>query len=640
MEVGQRNFAGSKTRRTLQRMRSVLSDLLVMKSPLVVFVALLAYLPLPLIVEGKESRCGYVLLVMATLWLTEAVSIPVTALLPVILFPIAGVLTAADVGRSYLSNTSLLFIGGLVVAIGVEECHLHKRVALTVLRRVGADPKWIMLGLMLPTWFLSMWISNTATASMMIPIVEAVLVQIRHASDHSQGSGSKSDTEGSTQTEDEPDEKVTFLPNNHTPADRHEESFRVEIHPSKPEPLKRPSGEAQSQTSSERKKNKKKKLQEEEGEEGDQKAREAQHCRLAKALSLCIAYSANVGGIATLTGTPPNLVLKGQVDMFFDKYGGSSPLSFVEWMGLGVPLSLLLLGFCWLWLVLVFMDRCCGQVGDDQKQAVRTTIQEEYRAMGPISFSEVETLVLFVFLALIWITRDPKFVPGWAVLFEDGYISDATGAILVAMLFFILPARKPRVFCWRSQKEVQAEGYVPLLTWKRAQEKLPWGIIILLGGGFALAKGCKISGLSLWMGQQLSAFGDLDPWLLNLIICTAVAMATEVTSNVATATLLMPIVAELAVRIGVNPLYLMSSSALATSFAFMMPVATPPNAIVFSHGHLSIPDMAKVGFVMNLVAVAVLTLAVNTWGDAIFGFSTLPDVMTNVTLRVTSPPAP
>nr|KAG5700352.1 hypothetical protein BaRGS_029604 [Batillaria attramentaria] len=615
-----------------------------------VLVGILGFLPLPLLVEGKEARCAYILMIMATLWLTEALPIPVTALLPVCMFPMAGVLTASDVGHSYFSNTSLLFIGGLVVAIGVEECQLHKRIALMVLRRVGADPKWIMLGLMIPTWFLSMWISNTATASMMIPIVEAVLAQIKAASDLSEIPDSKSESDNSTELDEMTGEKTAFLKdsdhgvkNGVLPENKEKETslvrleeglmpLTVHLEDRKPAVEGRNNIRRTSHKTSEDEDNVSEKGVDE--KEMDRKRRLAtQHAQLAKGLSLCIAYAGNVGGIATLTGTPPNLVLKGQTDMFFAKYGEESPLTFVVWMALGFPLALLLLAITWLWLVLMFLRGCCSHTDERQKEAVTATIQQEYKKLGKITFAEIETLVLFILLALMWISRDPKFVSGWSALFEEGYVTDATGAILIAVLFFILPCERPQIFCLRGHDggTPLPRSYTPLLTWKTAQNKLPWGIIILLGGGFALAKACKYSGLSLWVGYKLSGFGDLDPWILNLIICTAVAMATEVTSNTATATLLMPIMAELAIRIGVNPLYLCSSTALATSFAFMMPVATPPNAIVFSHGHLTIPDMAKPGFLMNLTAVLCLTLAVNTWGASLLNFDTLPASMVNAT---------
>ncbi|RUS77322.1 hypothetical protein EGW08_014919 [Elysia chlorotica] len=491
-------------------------------------LALLAFLPLPLIIGSQEAKCAYVVAVMAFMWLTEAVPITVTALLPVFMFPMAEVLKASDVAESYINNSSLLFLGGLMVAVAVEEANLHKRMALNVLRLVGTDPKWIMLGLMaptwflsmwisntatvsmmqpmlglmVPTWFLSMWISNTATVSMMMPIVEAVLSEISTAQDGL--------------------------------ANEANENFT----------------------------------------------------RMGKGLSLCIAYAGNIGGIATLTGTPPNLVLKGQAD--FD---------------------------------------CCRK-NVRQMAAVKKVILKELEDLGPVTFAEIMTSILFSLLVVLWVSRDPRLIPGWSALFQEKYVSDATAAMFVAVLFFIFPKERPHVFCCR----VREPRYKPLLSWTTVEARLPWGVVVLLGGGFALAAACQESGLSSLVGSKLATFDSLDPWVLNLIICITVAMATEITSNTATATLLMPMMAELAVKLKVNPLYLMSSSALSTSFAFMMPVATPPNAIVFSHGRLTILDMVKAGALVNVFAVLILTLAVNTWGDAIFDFSHLPEIFLNETV--------
>ncbi|KAK7482433.1 hypothetical protein BaRGS_00026355 [Batillaria attramentaria] len=572
--------------------------------------------------DAYIGRCAYVVIAMALLWVTEAIPIPVTALIPVVMFPALSILTATDVANSYMGNTSLLFIGGLLVAIAVEESGLHRRVALGVLKFVGSEPKWIMLGLMIPTWFLSMWISNTATASMMVPIVEAVLVQLRTAykptseqsedavtrtTGFSRSMSQESSNLSSVDLQVSDDTDVTKTQVNGV-ANKH---VSVEIS-KEADPEDNESDDVSSDVD----------LTEEEA---------VAHQRLCKGLSLSIAYAANTGGIATLTGTPPNLVFSGQADLYFKKYGGESGVTFLRWMIMAFPLSLMMLILCWLWLTAIFLRGSCKKQPKETSNAVKRVIQNEYKRLGKISFAEIETLICFILVALLWLSREPKFVAGWSDLFHNGYMSDSTAAVAVSLLFFVLPQGKPTIFCWRYRAGIkQKPSYTPLLTWQVAQAKMPWGIIILLGGGFALAKGCKFSGLSDWFGDQLTAFESLDPWLINLVICVAVAMATEITSNTATATLLMPIMAELSLRLNVNPLYFMSSAALATSFAFMMPVATPPNAIVFSHGHLKISDMAAAGAMMNVIAVVCLCLCVNTWGDAVFSFTEIPAIF-NIT---------
>ncbi|XP_069106387.1 solute carrier family 13 member 2-like [Argopecten irradians] len=412
-----------------------------------------------------------------------------------------------------------------------------------------------MLGLMLPTWFLSMWISNTAATAMMLPILTAV-------------------------------------------------SEQTAAHMS-----------------------------------------EKENKRLSKGLALSVAYAANVGGIATLTGTPPNLVLHGQADKRYQAFGATdSGITYANWMGFAFPLSLIMLFLTWFWLQIVFLKcGCFKAVSEGRKQAIRSAVRQEYKKLGPIKFGEIVVLILFGILAMLWIFRDLPNVGGWGKGFVDAegksMVRDSTAVMLIATLLFILPSEIPSMVCCGSRTVVQIDKeepvraeYKPILTWKVAEKKVAWGVLVLLGGGFALGDACMTSGLSRSVGCELGVLRSLDPWLMNLILCLTVAGATEITSNTATASLLMPIMFELAITVGLHPLYLMISTALACSFAFMLPVATPPNAIVFSTGYVTIPDMALTGFVMNILAVLVLTGAINTWGSAIFDLGTTPDIFLNSTV--------
>lgn len=337
------NKVDINTQGNISRFSGIVQQLWFFKAPLVSTLAVLAFLPLLLMVDGQEAKCAYVMAVMSCMWLTEAVPIAVTALLPVFLFPMTGVLKAKDVGESYVNNTSLLFLGGLVVAVAVEEANLHKRVALNVLRLVGTDPKWIMLGLMLPTWFLSMWISNTATVSMMMPIVEAVLLEIKVAL-------TNLDTEeishvdivtGSQYTDEDIPLRVTVVNQTRYPDLENLSTDVGEDTISAAQSRTPPSDHIQQHL------------------QRQQQHQQVHYIKMSKGLSLCIAYAGNIGGIATLTGTPPNLVLKGQADSFFNKSGASDAseygLTFLGWMLMAAPLSCLLLLAVWLWLVLLFL---------------------------------------------------------------------------------------------------------------------------------------------------------------------------------------------------------------------------------------------------------------------------------------------
>ncbi|XP_053279638.1 Na(+)/citrate cotransporter [Pleuronectes platessa] len=566
------------------------------KDGLILVCAPLLLLPLPLVIGTPEAECGYVIILMAVYWCTEVLPLAVTALLPTLLFPFFGIMQSKDVCMQYLKDTNLLFVGGLLVAVAVEHWNLHKRIALRVLLVVGVRPALLMLGFMGVTAFLSMWISNTATTAMMVPIVQAVLSQLNTSeaeipqilSSEEQDQTSESDSK-QPQTEKQSDGQgpvvVTFLDAT-VEAAKHQEA--------------------------------------------------AERLKMCKGMTLCVCYAASIGGTATLTGTGPNLVLKGQMNQLFPENG--DVINFASWFGFAFPNMILMLTLAWLWLQFVFMGFNfkktwgCGSVKTEKDIAAYNVIREQHRLLGPMSFGEISVLGLFTLLVVLWFSRDPGFVDGWAtVLFNSKaeYVTDATVAIFVAVLLFVLPSRPPR-FCSRRTHSFDTAPPPPpgptpaLLTWKVAQKKLPWGIVLLLGGGFALAKGSEVSGLSKWIGDQMTPLQSIPPWAIAIILCLLIATFTECTSNVATATLFLPVLASMSQSIGINPLYVMVPCTLSASFAFMLPVATPPNAIVFSYGYLKVADMARTGIVMNVIGILCITLAINTWGKAMFDLETFP----------------
>uniref|UniRef100_A0A7M4ENC7 Solute carrier family 13 member 5 n=1 Tax=Crocodylus porosus TaxID=8502 RepID=A0A7M4ENC7_CROPO len=540
-------------------------SLLQCKSFALLLLPPLLLLPLPTcsLLFPQEARCGYVIILMAVYWCAEVIPLAITSLLPVVLFPLFGILESKEVCMQYLKDTNMLFVGGLIVAVAVEHWNLHKRIALRVLLIVGVKPALLMLGFMGVTAFLSMWISNTATTAMMVPIVQAILEQMYS-------------------TEEDLAEPPVSL-------------AEPKLEPRSPESLT------------------------------TYKERELKK-RTCKGLILCVCYAASIGGTATLTGTGPNLVLKGQMNELFPRNGDT--VNFASWFGFAFPNMILMLILAWLWLQFSFMGLNlkqtwgCGMERTDKERAAFDVLKLELQKLGSISFAEFNVLMIFVLLVLLWFTRDPGFIPGWATyLFnrKSEFVTDATVAIFVALLLFIVPATKPKFL---SMKEPFLPA--PLLEWKVVQRRLPWSIVLLLGGGFALARGSEVSGLSRWLGQQMSPLNSVPAWAIAVILSFVTAVFTECTSNVATATLFMPIFASLAQSIKVNPLYIMIPGTLSASFAFMLPVATPPNAIVFSYGHLRVADMAKTGFIMNILGVLCVTLAINTWGRPLFDLDTFP----------------
>uniref|UniRef100_A0AAZ3PT86 Solute carrier family 13 member 5b n=1 Tax=Oncorhynchus tshawytscha TaxID=74940 RepID=A0AAZ3PT86_ONCTS len=525
------------------------------------------------------SSCAYVIILMAVYWCTEALPLAVTALLPAVLFPMFGIMQSKDVCMQYLKDTNMLFVGGLMVAVAVEHWNLHKRIALRVLLFVGVRPALLMLGFMGVTAFLSMWISNTATTAMMVPIVQAVLEQLNNYTE------TEMPVILSTEEDTQPQE----------PTDSKQTEKQAEGHDPFVEAIRRK-------------------------EAADKK-------KMCKGMTLCVCYAASIGGTATLTGTGPNLVLKGQMNQLFPNNG--DVINFASWFGFAFPNMILMLTLAWLWLQFVFMGFNfkktwgCGAVKTEKEIAVYNVIKEQHRQLGSMSFGELSVLGLFSCLVVLWFTRDPGFVAGWATYIFNAdaeYVTDATVAVFIAVLLFVLPSKPPR-FCYHQHPA----GPTPaLLTWKVAQKKLPWSIVLLLGGGFALAKGSEESGLSMWMGDQMTPLHTIPPWAIAVILCLLIAIFTECTSNVATATLFLPVLASMSQSIGMNPLYVMVPCTLSASFAFMLPVATPPNAIVFSYGYLKVSDMARTGIVMNIIGILCITLAINSWGRAMFHLDTFP----------------
>ncbi|XP_063395965.1 Na(+)/citrate cotransporter-like isoform X2 [Mytilus trossulus] len=561
-----------------------LKNVYAIRSWIIIIIAFVV--PCKLIIcQTPESKCLYVICVMGLCYVTEAVPISVTSLFPIFLFPMLGIATAKHVSSKYVNDTSMLFFGGLIVAVAIEETGLHKRIALGIMKLVGVSPNMLLLGLMVPTWFLSMWISNTATTSMMLPIITAVIDQMKIA-----------------ESDDDSNYVMDKKDNSNGPVS--EKDVKIEISDTQRQTTQRKSEEIK---------------------------------RLSKAFALSVAYAANTGGIATLVGTPPNLVLQSVANTKYDaiKKGTDAGITFANWMGFAILLSLIMLILSWFWIQLLFIRcGCLNKANRSRSKAIKTAIDQEFKKLGKITFAEVTVLIVFICLAILWIFRDLPDIHGWSLAFKTKYVSDSTASILMACLLFILPAEVPNVFCWNkissTTNEYEKSTYRPILNWQVTNQKVPWGVLVLLGGGFALADASQISGLSKWLSCELSSINEYEPWIINLIICCVVAGATEVTSNTATATLLLPIMFDLAIGLNLHPLYMMISVCIACSFAFMLPVATPPNAIVFSTGYLKIYDMVFAGIVMNIIGIAVLTLAVNTWAEPIFNLDTIPEMFRNI----------
>uniref|UniRef100_A0A8C0KCY0 Solute carrier family 13 member 2 n=1 Tax=Canis lupus dingo TaxID=286419 RepID=A0A8C0KCY0_CANLU len=531
-----------------------------------------------------EAYCAYSIILMALFWCTEALPLPVTALFPIILYPMMGIMDASEVCIEYFKDSNILFVGGLLMAIAVEHWNLHKRIALRVEPGTGG-----VLGIWsLKGSFLSMWISNTATTAMMVPIAHAVLEQLHNTSkDVEEGSDNPTFElqEGSPQKDvtklGEKDEArpcpLSFFPDN------------GQAHPALP---------ASSESTVWQKR---------------------EQLRFSQGMSLCVCYSASIGGIATLTGTTPNL--PSSPFRLFPQNG--NVVNFASWFGFAFPTMAILLLLSWLWLQILFLgfnfrkNFGFGGQAKEREQAAFHVIQTEHKRLGPMTFAEKAVSVLFIILVVLWFTREPGFFLGWGNLAfpdKDGnsMASDGTVAIFIGIILFLVPSKIPGL-----------KAPPALLNWKTVNEKMPWNIVLLLGGGFALAKGSEKSGLSEWLGDKLTPLQNVPSPAIAFILCLLIATFTECTSNVATTTLFLPILASMAQAICLHPLYVMLPCTLAASLAFMLPVATPPNAIVFSFGGLKVSDMVS-RFLLNIIGVLVITLAINSWSFPIFNLHTFP----------------
>uniref|UniRef100_A0A914VS54 Uncharacterized protein n=1 Tax=Plectus sambesii TaxID=2011161 RepID=A0A914VS54_9BILA len=551
----------------------ILRTLLIFRKSVVLIVAPFVALPL-LIIGTPQANCAFCVALMAIYWMCEALPLAVTALMPVFIFPLLGIMKSKDVAVTYLPDTSFLFIGGLIVAVAVEKCNLHQRIALRVLTVVGSQPRWIMLGFMSVTAFLSMWISNTAATAMMVPIAQSVIIELIKSSRKHHG----------VQVDARDDTQLTLLrsENNHEPA---KNGTRIESE-------QEDAVTVENMTSDE--------------------------LSVAKGLLISICFAANIGGTGTITGTPPNLVLIGQLENLYP--GASTGINFLSWMAFAIPSMVVALILCWLSLYLYFMRK--SRPADEN---VNIMMREKYRNLPSMTFAEISVLICFCILLVMWIFRDPKVIPGFGDFFRKGYVTDATSAMIISFLLFVLPNEKPDFLCWRDRDtndDPKVRG--SLMDWKVMQEKFPWGVILLLGGGFALAGGVKESGLSHVIGGVLKELEGL-PIIVIQLVCILITMGvTNICSNTVTASIFVPIVAGLAENLHIHPLTLMLPTTLACSFAFALPVGTPPNAIVFASGMIKVTDMIVSGLIVTVLCAIVVVLNIVTYGHILLSLDEYP----------------
>ncbi|KFR11186.1 Solute carrier family 13 member 1, partial [Opisthocomus hoazin] len=594
----------------------ILSYLLAYRKFLLIVLTPLLLLPLPLIIKTKEAECAYTLFVVAIFWLTEALPLAVSALLPAFMFPLFGIMESKEVASAYFKDFHLLLIGVICLAASIEKWNFHKRVALRMVMLVGVNPAWLMLGFMVSCAFLSMWLSNTSAAAMVMPIVEAVAQQIIRAETEADAL-EMSCSNGSVNLALELDasNETSFMWLRHICVDTHIHIvclfnsfvsrfalpvYLMQVKPISPENKLLVSG---------------------------RKSKKEKYNGIFKVMCLCVAYSATIGGLTTITGTSTNLIF---AEHFNTRYPACQCINFGSWFILSIPVAVVILVLSWVWLQWLFLGFDfknmfkCGKNKTAREEASAQVIEEEYKKLGQMSYPETVTLILFILMTLLWFTRDPGFIPGWSSLFAEykGYATDSTTALMVGLLFFVIPAK---TLSRTSNGQNTVFGYSPLITWKEFQSCMPWEIAILVGGGGALADGCEVSKLSEWIANKLTPLGSLPLWLVILISCLIVTSVTEVASNPATITIFLPILSPLVSRTHVvfnqKLLIIHVIIQLLKEAVFK---TNPANAIVFSYGHLTIMDMVKAGLGINIIGVAVVMLAIMTWTVPIFDLYTYP----------------
>uniref|UniRef100_S4RZN0 Solute carrier family 13 member 4 n=1 Tax=Petromyzon marinus TaxID=7757 RepID=S4RZN0_PETMA len=611
---------------------------------LIATLAPLLLLPLPLLWRSKVKACAYTVLLTATLWVSEAVPLGAAALLPAMLYPLLGVMRSSQVAAEYFKDTTLLLLGVICLTAAIEKWCLHRRIALRMVTAAGARPSLLVLGFMVCTAFLSMWLSNTSTSALVMPIAEAVLTQLNNKKNpninlpvlHAPGVASFDvDNSDDEMTVDFKEEPTVVTVSQRYRGQRRNSIWMVTrsvpfispsqqccrlppTHPPHPPRPPRPPRICSKRSSR--------------GHHG---------ATLGKCLTLAVAYASTIGGLCTIPGTSTNLIF---AEQFSNRYPACECIHFGSWLLFSFPVALLLLIFTWLWLTWLFLgfrqawDIFTRRYLRHERMSERR-MRQEYEKLGPISYQEVVTASVFLLMVLLWFLRDPGFVPGWASFFlRKGYQTDATVSLLLGFLLFVVPSERPPL-PWLSKTQsrgahtVDSWGSSPaLINWKDFQGCMPWEIVILVGGGFALAAGCQVSGLSLWVGSQLQPLGLLPSWLVVLLSSLLVTSVTEVASNPATITLFLPILCTLSENMHVNPLYVAVPATLNTSLAMMLPVANPPNAIAFSYGYLRVRDMVKAGLGVNIIGMAVVMLAIHTWGFSMFGLDKYPEwAATNAT---------
>ncbi|KAK6740512.1 hypothetical protein RB195_008774 [Necator americanus] len=541
-----------------------------------IWIIVAPILLLPLAFLGEEGKCAYCILVMSCYWVGEVVPLAVTAFLPLVILPTLGVMSIKKIAESYLTDTNMMFVTSLMLSLAVEECNLHKRIALKMLTFVGAKPQWLMAGFMLITSFISLWISDTACAALMSPIayalLEAIMIHKMAAFTEKSWTGDSivMQESGEMKREKETELDVSRL-------------------------SKRDQG-------------------------------------ICKCIMLIVAHASLIGGTGTINSTGPNLIFRDTLEKFYP--GEDTGISYLSWMAFAIPPMVGYMFASWMIVQIQFLgfrhiSRIFKPSTDEEKtdeEYVRKAVDTAYNDLGPITFAEKSTLVIFVLTVTSWITSDPKVVDGWATFFKKGYVTDSCSGMLAVFVLFVWPREMPDFFFLRSKsdRDRPSTKREALLTWDAVRRRFPWSVILLLGAGFAISKSVKESGLSTLIACNMqSILSGFPLFVMQAFINLITVVLTEFSTNSATASILIPIAFNIAESVRAHPLYFSIPAAIGPSFSFMLPMATPPNAIVYETGTMRMIDMVSSGVFLNIFCIAITVLNMNTWAYWLFSMGLL-----------------
>ncbi|CAF1207129.1 unnamed protein product [Adineta steineri] len=556
---------------------------------LIICLTPIVLLPIPLVIQTIQARCAYIVLLLTVYWVSEAMPYAVTSLLPLAFFPLAGILTGDVVGLNYFKDITTMFVGIMILAYAMEHVGLHRRLALLVLRYVGSSIIWSMAGLMVVTAFLSMWINNSAAANIMIPTAIAIVDELQK---HEQSTKTTISTTGNDNYLSETDDIIESTSNLNEQATGN--SFLLDK-------IVVVLNSSSSGTTS----------------HSNQTKNQVNYEQVKIGFLIAVAFSAAIGGMMTLVGTGPNIFVKGFTDQYYSSGGIIFQISFANFLLWGLPIGIVMLVLCWLWLQIVYNRRGSNINETESRKDLKSLLKQQYKDLGPVSWQEGTVSILFVVVVLLWITRDFSSARGWDALFRPNYVTDGTTAILIGCIPLIFPNKNPFHNDWE---------YHPILTWDLLSKSFPWGVFMLQGAGLAIAQAFQVSDLSSTIAAFLHFIVGAPQTAIIFIVIVISAIFTEFTSNLACATILFPILDSIARTSNLHPAYLILPCCMAVSLSFMLPIATPPNAMIFASGHMKTRDLIKAGIGAKIIGIIVIFFASTVLLSPIFHIHALTNL--------------